>query len=104
MKQNETLAFCGIYCAGCKNYLKNMNCMGCRYEENLVDDCPTRSCAINKGLLYCGECSDYPCIVLKEFYEDGVCHHQQAFLNVLRIKEIGIEKWLLEQEQGHTQT
>lgn len=102
MKQNETLALCGLYCGGCKNYKENMNCMGCRYEEVLVSDCPTRSCAISQGLLHCGECSEFPCPLLKGFYEDGVRHHEQAFQNVLHIKEVGIEKWLMEQEQEHT--
>jgi hypothetical protein len=102
MKQNETLAFCGLYCGGCKNFKENMNCLGCRYEENLVNDCPTRLCAIEKGLRYCGECKEFPCPLLKEFYEDGFRHHKLAYQNVLRMNEIGIEKWLIEQENEHT--
>lgn len=102
MKPNETLAFCGIYCGGCKNYKENANCMGCRYEETLVDDCPTRSCAMAKGLLHCGECGDFPCPTLKEFYEDGMRHHAVALRNIQRIMEVGHEEWLREQEQQHT--
>lgn len=99
MKGHETLSFCGIYCGACKNYKKNMNCMGCRYEKELVNDCPTRLCAFKKGLLHCGECENFPCDELNNFYNDGNQHHKLAFQNILRIKEIGIENWLSEQEK-----
>jgi len=98
-KHNEELSYCGIYCGSCKNYKQNMNCMGCRYEESMVDDCPTRACAIDRGLVHCGECAEFPCAVLKEFYEDGVWLHKQAYENLMRIREIGTEAWLAEQEK-----
>jgi hypothetical protein len=102
MKEYEALAYCGLYCGGCKNYKEEMNCMGCRFEKSLVDDCPTRACAAKKGLLYCGECEEFPCPGLKDFYEDGIRHHAVALQNALRIKEIGPEDWLLEQQREHT--
>jgi hypothetical protein len=102
MKKFEALAYCGLYCGGCKNYKEKMNCMGCRFEKSLVDDCPTRACAVKRGLLYCGDCEEFPCPSLKGFYEDGMRHHAMAFQNVLRIKEIGPEDWLLEQQREHT--
>ncbi len=80
-----------------------MNCMGCRYEDNLIDDCPTRSCAVKRGLLHCGECEIFPCAELNNFYNDDIPHHEVAYKNMLRIKEIGIEKWLLEQKKGEKQ-
>ena len=33
---------------------------------------------------------------------DGVKHHHLAYENMLRIKEIGLEQWTLEQEKKHT--
>jgi hypothetical protein len=76
--------------------------MGCRNEKELVNDCPTRTCAINKGLLHCGECDSFPCGELNDFYKDGMPHHEMAYRNMLKIKEMGIEKWLSEQETEHT--
>lgn len=102
MEKYEALSFCGIYCGGCRNYKENMNCMGCRYEKELVSDCPSRSCAIEKGLLHCGECGSFPCDELNDFYKDGVPHHDAAFQNMLKIREIGVEKRLSEQEKEHT--
>jgi hypothetical protein len=101
MKKYEALAYCGLYCGGCKNYKEEMNCQGCRYETSLVDDCPTRACAIERGLLHCGDCEDFPCATLKDFYEDGVRHHGVAFQNMLRIKDIGPDEWLREQVERH---
>jgi hypothetical protein len=102
MKNFEALAYCGLFCGGCKNYKENMNCQGCRNEKSLVDDCPTRACAIKRGLRHCGECDEFPCPVLKEFYEDGVRHHEAAYQNMLRIRSVGADRWLIEQEKIHT--
>jgi hypothetical protein len=57
---------------------------------------------MDKGLLHCGLCEDFPCSVLDAFYNDGVKHHRLAYENMLRIKEVGLEKWVLEQEEKHT--
>lgn len=102
MDKYEKLSLCGLYCGGCKNYKENFNCMGCRNEKELVNDCPTRLCCINKGLLHCGECNDFPCKVLNDFYNDGLRHHELAYKNMLKIKEIGVGTWLSDQEEEHT--
>jgi hypothetical protein len=102
MDQYEKLSLCGLYCGGCKNYKENYNCMGCRNEKELVDDCPTRACCIDKGLLHCGLCEDFPCGILNDFYTDGMKHHELAFKNMLDIKERGAEQWLNDQEEAHT--
>lgn len=102
MKQYEALSFCGIYCGGCKNYKENMNCMGCRHEKELVNDCSTRSCCINKGLLHCGECASFPCDGLEKFYNGGIPHRAVAYENILKIKEVGIKKFLSDQNEEHT--
>ena len=72
----------------------NMNCKGCRLEEELLVDCPTRYCAMEKGLDHCGDCESFPCPELKAFYEDGISLHQEAYQNILRIREIGLKEWL----------
>jgi hypothetical protein len=38
---------------------------------------------------------------LKAFYEDGVRHHAMALNNAERIREIGPDIWLGEQEKEH---
>jgi len=81
----ETLSYCGIDCGKCKNYKQNMNCAGCRNEEELIADCPTKACAVEKGLLHCGECEDFPCKELEEFYNSGSAMRKEAYENMLKI-------------------
>lgn len=102
MKHLDKLGYCGIYCGSCKNFKENANCMGCRDEKNMLDDCPTRACTITKDLLYCGDCAEFPCSMLNEFYNDGNPSHNLAFKNVLRIRVLGVEKWLEEKTAADT--
>ncbi len=90
----ESLSFCGIYCGTCGNFKKNLNCMGCRIEKEQLNDCPTLSCGKERGLLHCGECEDFPCPMLSDFYNDGRDSHRKAYESMLEIREIGAEAWL----------
>ncbi len=98
----EELSYCGLYCGGCKNYKEYANCMGCRNEKEMVDDCPTRKCCIEKEILHCGECNDFPCDMMKEFYNSEGKHKQLAYENIGNINTVGIENWILEQKEKHT--
>jgi hypothetical protein len=105
MIKHKLLSYCGLYCGGCKNYQENSGeyqCQGCRVEDKLVSDCPTKACAAGKNLLHCGQCSDFPCATLDNFYQDGLKHHALAFVNIQRLNNLGPEEWLKEQEKEHT--
>jgi len=99
MNNYEMLSFCGIYCGACVNFKRNLNCAGCRNEPSLVSDCPTRDCTIERGLLHCGECADFPCSVLDAFYNDGKPMHLAAYHNMLEIIKDGADLWLEKQAQ-----
>ena len=64
----ETIGFCGWDCGPCRNYKKNLNCQGCRVDQEMISDCPIRACPAGKGIRYCSDCSDFPCAKLMEFY------------------------------------
>ena len=98
MDKYEALSFCGIYCGSCRNFKKNMGCAGCRGEAVLVDDCPTKACAVACGLLHCGLCGEFPCKMLADFYHDGKPPHRAALDAMERIIQVGPEAWLAEQE------
>ena len=76
-----------------------MNCQGCRNEMELLADCPTRVCAMKKSLLHCGQCENFPCEELNEFYHDGNPNHQLAYSNMKCIIEEGVSCWLLKQQK-----
>lgn len=104
MNQYTLLAYCGLYCGGCRSYEENssVGCKGCRDEDVLVNDCPTRRCAVGKGILHCGECESFPCRALDRFYKDGVAHHALAGDNIEHLRVSGAKEWLLQQATEHT--
>ncbi len=62
---------CGICCSGCQ-FLNDNVCEGCTKIEKPFwgDSCPVKSCCEDKNLECCGECSDFPCDLLKSFAYD----------------------------------
>ena len=57
--QHMLIGKCGFYCGACPTYIAN-NCNGCM-EEHVVGDCFSRDCVIEKGLDFCGQCTNFPC-------------------------------------------
>ena len=62
-------------------------------------DCPIMLCAKDKGLSHCFQCKDFPCVKVEKFGSDGVSHHQRTIENSMRMKKIGIAKWIEEQNE-----
>ncbi|MBQ7160414.1 MAG: DUF3795 domain-containing protein [Clostridia bacterium] len=60
----ELLGKCGYYCGQCPSYLAD-KCKGC-IKENVGGECYAHDCAINKGLISCGHCEDFPCRTLQD--------------------------------------
>ncbi|MCL2079470.1 MAG: pyridoxamine 5'-phosphate oxidase family protein [Oscillospiraceae bacterium] len=59
---------CGLLCDGC-GFKESHGCIGCIALEGkpFWGECPVAKCSQNKGYTHCGECSDIPCDILKEF-------------------------------------
>lgn len=62
---------CGICCSKCEFQLQG-NCKGCINIKKpfWAESCPVKSCCENKKIECCGECSDFPCDLLKSFAYD----------------------------------
>ena len=119
MKPDKNLvSVCGLFCPGCgiyyatlekdEEYLKNIassmnipfeevRCNGCRTETKMAHckNCFMLKCATDKGLDFCGECTEYPCQEMKEF-QSKMPHSVELWTSQDRIKEIGWEKWFIE--------
>ena len=102
---------CGFYCGICRHYLartkgllweKNLKhgCRGCRIQDKNCAWVKKDCVLIRKNqIAFCFECEDFPCDDLIKFDQ----RHQRddnlsPIENLLRIKEIGVERWLEEQE------
>ncbi len=121
------ISICGLNCAKCDIYAaghgnerlrdeiidwfkkerneivkpEQVRCEGCRgsIEMHWSLDCRMLSCARSKGVNYCFECDDFSCEILNAFASDGVSHHRRTVENLKRMKEMGIEEWIAEQER-----
>lgn len=94
------ISVCGLNCAKC-DVLARGQCRGCRgpLAHHWSPDCKFPPCAREKGHQYCFECGDFPCEELQKFSSDGRAHHRRTVENMKRMKEIGIEAWILEQKR-----
>jgi len=112
---NNLAAPCGIYCGACRQYLllkKNLleergyktGCKGCRIRNKKCAFI-RRDCALlrNKEISFCYECDEFPCQKLQKIdsqYQEK--YYVNLINNLNRIKKIGFEKWLKEQEKLYT--
>jgi len=107
---------CGLDCFNCDIYEKNITeemkkqfaskikkdpeevaCKGCRLEngcKHLGQPCETLKCIEDKGLEFCFECEEFPCVKLQPAKEgaDRYPHNFKLF-NLCRMKAVGVEKW-----------
>ena len=67
---------------------------GCRLNNCGNPECGIRLCAQEKGVEACPMCPDYPCDMIHTF----VNSEPTLLFDGLRMREIGIEKWIEEQE------
>ena len=127
MKPDKSLAaVCGLFCPSCGSYIgtkedtdrlegiaqrlgrsvSDMECHGCRTDKRSFfcrTECKMSQCAAEKGIDFCGECTDYPCSDLKDF-QSKMPHRLELWQNHERIKEVGYEKWFEEMAKHYSCT
>lgn len=120
--QDDKLAgVCGLYCGNCiiyriyhDNFTKaaevlakafgiaseEIKCYGCRSSDSKSwsKDCYFKKCAEKRGIDFCYKCEKYPCPQLLEF-ANAAEHRKVIFENNQRIREVGLRKWLEEQDK-----
>ncbi|MFX1449387.1 MAG: DUF3795 domain-containing protein [Promethearchaeota archaeon] len=102
---------CGMFCGTCRHYLvlkKNLfkekrfktGCKGCRIrDKNCVFIKKPCAKLRKKEIDFCFECEEFPCAHRKRIDDIYLERYNYDFVkNLYRIKEIGVEKWLKEQE------
>ncbi|MFO7918869.1 MAG: DUF3795 domain-containing protein [Anaerolineae bacterium] len=94
------VSVCGLNCARC-TLLAEGECEGCRgsLDQHWSPDCEFLACARDKGHTYCFQCDDFPCDELEAFAADGYEHHRLTVENMKRMREVGLAKWIAEQEE-----
>lgn len=118
--REDLAAPCGIDCFNCQVLEYNItdetrlriaerrgidpsrvSCRGCRVQGGyciLVDSCETLECVRSKGVSFCFECSEFPCLRLAPAQEGAaVFPHNMKVFNLCRMKAVGVGKWAEEE-------
>ncbi len=128
-ENSELLAApCGLYCGACSIYqavkrddtefltaaavgitemmgipseARDLQCDGCLSDVRAIQcrECLLRDCAFSKGLTHCAMCNDFPCQQITDFKNDQFAHHSEVLENIRYQKEIGIPKWVKDQQE-----
>ena len=100
---------CGVYCGACPSYAKT--CNGCGSEDKTQKQkhkwgYKIRVCCLNtKRFQFCNQCDEFPCKVYRKKLSDShpgdkrFAYRHELFDSLARLKEVGIERWLKEQEE-----
>ena len=107
LKAYSAIGCCGIDCGLCPRFYTDgaSRCPGCGGEdfESKHPPCSMLTCCVKKhGLEVCGQCVEYPCEKYedrKKIERDSFTSHKRMFRNHERIKEVGIEVFLAEQNE-----
>ena len=87
----DLVGFCGVDCSSCPDYL-NFKCPGCRASAGMSDeDCMVAQCCMDRNILVCSQCSDFPCDDMKDFFEESESHRQaekrlKVIMDIIRFK------------------
>lgn len=125
MKADETAirlaGVCGLYCGNCLMYRasadrdwglrsdlarryghepEDVRCLGCRArpEDCWSGFCEFKRCVMRREVEFCCECPDFQCKKLKAFFKSSP-RRKLARENLKRIKEVGWERWIQEQDR-----
>ena len=120
MSSNKDLvSACGLYCGACGIYLATQEndsekllqyavVLNQTIEETLCDGCAAKRkslhcskmcifivCILKKGVNFCTDCNEFPCQALIDF-KSKTPHRIEIIDSQNRMREIGIENWLIE--------
>jgi hypothetical protein len=111
------VAACGLFCPSCAIFIasnedtdrlkrqagfldltiEETRCKGCRSDKRNANcnKCFMLKCTTEKGIDFCSECHEYPCMELKEF-QSIMPHRIELWKDLDRIKEVGFENFFVE--------
>jgi len=113
------VAVCGLYCGACPVFkaredralaeriaqnigipIEKASCLGCRAEKGRIKHmgepvCPTYQCVEQKGLQFCYQCQDFPCLKLAPCADKAqTLPHNTKVYNLVLLQKLGLDKWL----------
>lgn len=106
--KNELFAPCGMDCSVCSSYLRKSNpCPGCLSDADNKPlhclNCSKKRCAKEKGVTYCYQCSEFPCVMIKLLdrkYQNK--YNVSLIANSQMVKTTGLESFYQLQKEKYT--
>ena len=104
----EPMGPCGVYCGACPAFDKT--CKGCGSDDRQQKrtskfSCKLRRCCFEvKDVDHCFQCDEYPCAKLLDKLprshpgDPRFRYRLEVLDNSERIKQVGVERWLEEQD------
>lgn len=105
IKKYPTIGACGIDCGLCPRYYTDgpSRCPGCGGPKFSTKhpSCPILTCCVKKKCFEtCSECLELLCSRLKDWDKaDSFVTHKVSISNLKKIKEIGLKRFLKQQEK-----
>lgn len=97
---SNMFAPCGMNCKVCYRHLKEKKpCHGCmngnEHKAAHCTDCKIVSCTNEKGITYCYECSDFPCVLINNLEKSYIKRYGVSLIkNSLQVKEEGFDRFM----------
>jgi hypothetical protein len=105
MRELDYQGVCGLYCGLCPRFQSSApsRCLGCQLGPQ-HDYCSAYRCSAKRGHQTCAACSEYCCERLSKVIgvgleADSFVSHKPAVPNLERIREVGLELHLAEQQE-----
>ena len=108
VKDTNLIAYCGLYCAACRGYLKG-SCAGCQKNEK-ASWCKIRSCNMANSYKSCADCKEYSnpmdCKKYNNFMSKlfGFIFRSDRQAGIALIKERGYENFAAYMAENKLQT
>ncbi len=102
------LAPCGINCLACYVHLREKKpCQGCRGQDESKPEhcrkCKIKTCAAAHEVDFCGDCADFPCVLIKRLDRSYRTRYQMSLIeNARQLKTRGAEAFLLAEKERWT--
>lgn len=99
---------CGLFCGACPAFPGE--CHGCLsgFVREGCRNCAGHGfsdCAKRHHAARCYECAEFPCGKIREFsikpVINGICNHADVIPDSLRMKAIGVDRWISEKTAEH---
>jgi len=103
--EEKMIAACGMHCAYCSVHQKKKKpCPGCRFTDDGKPEhcrnCTIKNCSHAKNLVFCADCPDSPCILIKRLDTSYRTRYNESLIHTMKvITEKGMREYL-EQEKN----